>query len=307
MSIVFFGTAEFSLPSFKALISSKEEVRLVVTQPAKQKGRGRILSQPPIKDLADQYSIPVVQPQRIKDELFINKLRALSPEFIVVVAYGKILPKEILATPTRGCINIHASLLPKYRGAAPIQWALMKGESVTGITSILMNEELDSGDILLQRSLGIEDSDNSASLSLKLSELGAIVLIETIEGLRKGVIKPIPQTGEASYAPSLRKEDGKIDWNKSALELFNFIRAMYPWPSAYTFFGNERVKIIKAKPLEGRGISGRIEKASNSKLIIGTGQGLLLIEELQPEGKKVMKASSFLAGRKLKEGNDFFT
>lgn len=307
MSIVFFGTAEFSLPALKVLIASKEEIRLVVTQPAKQKGRGRIISHPPIKDLADQYGIPVLQPSTIRNEEFINKIKALSLEFIVLVAYGKILPKEILTIPRGGSINIHASLLPKYRGAAPIQWALIKGESVTGVTSILMNEELDAGDILLQKSISIEDSDTSASLSKKLSQLGAIVLIETLEGLRKGLIKPIPQRGDASYAPPLRKIDGKIDWNKPAVELFNFIRAMHPWPSAYTFFGEERIKIIKAKPIEGNGVAGRIEKASNGKLIIGTGQGLILIEELQPEGKKIMKVSSFLAGRKFNEGNDSFS
>lgn len=305
MSIIFFGTPDFAVPSLKALIEAKEDVQLVVTQPDKQKGRGHILSHPPVKDLSLSAYIPVVQPIKIRDDDFCRRLKNLTPEFIIAVAYGKLLPEIILSIPEKGCINIHASLLPKYRGAAPIQWSLINGESVTGITAMLMNEGLDTGDILLQKSIEIEETDNSKTLSLKLSHLGAMALIEAINGLRTGIIKPVPQIGESVYAPPLKKADGRIMWNKDARELFNFIRAMFPWPSAYTYLKNERIKIISAKPAAGEGVPGRIEKASQGILIVGTAGGLLSIEELQPDGKKIMSASAFLSGRKLKEHDAF--
>lgn len=310
MALIFFGTPQFAIPSLKALIEAKEKIALVVTQPDKMKGRGHILSAPPVKELALLHGIKVVQPINIKDENFYNDLKILSPEFIIVVAYGKILPDEILNIPKFGCINVHASLLPKYRGAAPIQWALINGEKVTGITTMLMDKGLDTGDVLLRSELKIEADDNSETLFKKLSELGAKTLIDTIKGMREGKIKPVPQIGEASYAPPLKKEDGKINWNKTADELFNFVRGMYPWPSAFCYLGNERIKIIKVKRqmTEDRGqketIPGRIVKASDGEIIVETGNGFLVIEELQPEGKKVMTAKAFLAGRRLKEGYD---
>lgn len=306
MSIIFFGTPDFAIPTLKSLIDSKEDIKLVVTQPDKQKGRGHKISSPPVKDLALSAGIPIIQPTQIGDDSFYQIISNIKPEFIIVVAYGKLLPKKILSIPEKGCINIHASLLPKYRGAAPIQWALINGESITGVTSMLMDEGLDTGDKLLQRSINIEESDNSKSLSEKLARLGSDVLIETIKGIRNGVIKPAPQVGEISYAPPFKKTDGRIIWDKNARELFNFIRAMYPWPSAFTYLKNERIKIIRAKPIGGEGIAGRIEKASDEKLIVGTGKGLLLIEELQPDGKRIMSASAFLSGRKLKEHQDAF-
>lgn len=305
MSIIFFGTPYFAIPSLNALIEAKESIMLVVTQPDKQKGRGHILTYPPVKDLSLSAGIPVIQPFKIRDDDFSRKLNDINPEFIIVAAYGKLLPEIILSIPEKGCINVHASLLPKYRGAAPIQWALINGESITGITTMLMNEGLDTGDILLQKNIEIEETDNSETLSKKLSQLGAVTLIETINGLRTGIIKPAPQIGEVVYAPPLKKTDGRIVWDKDANELFNFIRAMFPWPSAYTYLKNERIKIIRAKPIEGEGVAGRIEKASEGKLIIGTGRGLLSIEELQPDGKKIMSASAFLSGRKLKEQDVF--
>lgn len=307
MSIIFFGTPDFAIPSLNALIEAKEEIRLVVTQPDKQKGRGHILTHPPVKDLSLSAGIPVIQPVKIRDDDFIRKLNEINPEFIIVAAYGNLLPKTILSIPEKGCINIHASLLPKYRGAAPIQWALINGETITGITAMLMNEGLDTGDILLQKNIEIEETDNSETLSKKLSQLGAVTLIETINGLRTGIIKPLPQIGEATYAPPLNKADGRIMWDRDAKDLFNFIRAMFPWPSAYTCLKNERIKIIRAKPVEGEGVPGRIEKASEGVLLAGTGKGLLLIEELQPDGKKMMRSSAFLSGRKLREGHDIFS
>lgn len=313
MALIFFGTPQFAVPSLKALIDEKEDISLVVTQPDKVKGRGHILSAPPVKELALSNNIKVFQPLKIRDEDFYKELRSVNPEFIIVVAYGKILPKEILDMPKFGCINVHASLLPKYRGAAPIQWALLRGEKVTGVTTMLMDEGLDTGDVLLKSELEIKDDDNTETLFEKLSGVGAKNLIETIKGMRKGKIKPMPQTGDVSYAPPLKKEDGKMDWNRPAGELFHFVRGMYPWPSAFCYFNSERIKVIKVRrqTTEVRSqktmVPGRIFKASNGELIVETGKGLLFIEGLQPEGKKAMSAASFLAGRKLREGHDTFS
>ncbi len=307
MALIFFGTPNFAVPSLKALIDEKEDVALVVTQPDKVKGRGHILSAPPVKELALSNNIKVIQPLKIRGENFYNELRAINPEFIIVVAYGKILPEEILNLPKFGSINVHASLLPKYRGAAPIQWALLNGERITGVTTMLMDKGLDTGDVLLKSELEIKDDDNTETLFEKLSAVGAKTLIETIKGMRAGNIKPVPQAGEATYAPPLKKEDGKIDWNKTAQELFNFVRGMYPWPSAFCYLNNERIKITKVRPVAGQGNPGMIEKAEGERLFVGTGEGLLSIEELQPEGKKAMPAASFLAGRKLREGHDTFS
>ena len=310
MALIFFGTPQFAVPSLKALIDEKEDIALVVTQPDKVKGRGHMLSSPPVKELALSYGLKVLQPNKIRDEDFYNELRSIAPEFIIVIAYGKILPEEILNMPKFGCINVHASLLPKYRGAAPIQWALINGEKVTGITTMLMDKGLDTGDILLRSELEIKADDNSETLFKKLSELGAKTLIGTIKGMREGKIKPVPQTGEASYAPPLKKEDGKIDWNRSAEELFNFARGMYPWPSAFCYFNDERIKIVRSRKSKFRSqkeaVPGRVVKAFDGEIIVETGDGFLVIEELQPEGKKVMSAKAFLAGRKLKEGYDRF-
>lgn len=301
MQIVFFGTPEFAIPSLKALLLSENNIIAVVTQPDKRKGRNRILSPPPVKELAIEKGITVFQPANIKEPSFIDTLINLKPEVIVVVAYGKILPRQILKIPPFGCINVHASLLPKYRGAAPIQWAIIKGETRTGITTMLMDEGLDTGDILLRQDTAILDDDNSETLSRRLAELGSTLLIKTLKGLSSGTIKPVPQTGTPSYAPPLKKEDGRIVWNKSAREIFNFVRGMYPWPCAHCYLKGERIKITKVKIIEGAGVAGRIEK-SGDNLIVGTGEGLISILELQPEGKKPMSAKAFLLGRSLKEG-----
>lgn len=312
MALIFFGTPQFAVPSLKALIDEKEDIALVVTQPDKVKGRGHILSSPPVKELARSFGLKVVQPNKIRDEDFYNELRSIAPEFIIVVAYGKILPEEILNMPKSGCINVHASLLPKYRGAAPVQRALINGEKITGITTMLMDKGLDTGDVFLKAELEIRDDDTSETLSKKLSELGAKTLIQTIKGVREGRIKPTPQTGEVSYAPPLKKEDGKIDWNRTAEELFNFVRGVYPWPSAFCYLNDERIKIIRVRSQKSeiksqkKIVPGLIVKASDGELIVETGKGFLVIEELQPEGKRVMSAAAFLAGRKLKEGYERF-
>jgi methionyl-tRNA formyltransferase len=305
MRIVFFGTPTFAVLSLKALLQSGEEIVAVVTQADKKRGRDRIPSSPPVKEFALQSGIKVLQPTNMKDPTFLNELSVMEPEIIVVVAYGKILPLPILSLPPFGCINVHASLLPKYRGAAPIQWALINGERKTGVTTMLMNEGLDTGNILLQEETEIADEDNAETLSQRLSEIGASLLMKTIKGIKDGSLKPIPQGGTPSYAPPLKKEDGRIDWSKSATEIFNYVRGMYPWPCAYCYFNKERIKITRVKVLEGSGMPRRVEKVSKCELIVGTGKGLLSIIELQPEGKKLMSATAFLQGRRVKEGSYF--
>jgi len=304
MRIIFFGTPAFAIPSLTALLHSGEEVLAVVTQPDKRKGRGRVSSSPPVKELAIDKGIKVLQPINIKDPLFLGDLSNIMPELIVVVAYGKILPAQILKLPSHGCINVHASLLPKYRGAAPIQWAIINGDKKTGITTMLMDEGLDTGNILLQEETEIHDDDNAEILCKRLAELGASMLVKTIKGIKDGFIKPTPQAGTPSYAPTFKKGDGRLNWSMTAREIFNFIRGMYPWPCAYCYLNKERIKITRAKVLEGTGSPGRIEK-TGEKFIAGTGEGLILIIELQPEGKKPMSAKAFLQGRRLKEGAFF--
>ena len=304
MRIIFFGTPAFAIPSLVALLQSEEEVIAVVTQPDKKKGRGRVSSPSPVKELAIDRGIKILQPVSIKDPLFLNGLSKIMPEIIVVVAYGKILPAQILRLPSHGCINVHASLLPKYRGAAPIQWAIINGEKKTGITTMLMDEGLDTGNILLQEETEISSDDNAETLGNKLAEIGASLLIRTIKGIRSGYIKPIPQKGTPGYAPPLKKEDGRLNWSKTATEIFNFVRGMYPWPCAYCYLNKERIKITRVKMLEGSGIPRRVEK-TGEELIVGTGEGLISVIELQPEGKIPMSAKAFLQGRRLKEGAFF--
>jgi methionyl-tRNA formyltransferase len=305
LKIIFFGTPEFAVPSLKALLNSKHEILAVVTQPDRRSGRGRHIKPSPVKNEAEKAGLLILQPQKIKEPDFIDKLKRLNPPVIVVVAYGQILPPEIIHLPEYGCVNVHASILPKYRGAAPINWAIINGETTTGITTILMDEGMDTGPVLLQEETEIKPDDTAGTLSQRLSEIGASLLIRTLEGLVHGSIKPVPQTGEATYAPILKKSDGVIQWSKSAQEISNFVRGMNPWPGAYCFMNNERFKIFKAIPFSGNGKPGVIVKVTKDELLVGTGKGRLSIKEIQPSGKPVMPVKAFLQGRKLKEGMRF--
>jgi len=305
MHIVFFGTPLFAAPSLKALIQAGEEIPAVVTQPDKKKGRGHLLSISPVKEFAVKNNIRVLQPEKMKDAVFLNELSSIRPELIVVVAYGKILTEDILRLSELGCINVHASLLPKYRGAAPIAWAIINGEKKTGITTMLMDKGLDTGDILLQEELDISSEDSAETLSNKLSELGAALLLETISGIKDGSLKPHKQTGDVTYAPIIQKKDGLINWSMKASELSNFVRGMYPWPGAYCYLNGEMIKLINVRAIEGSGVAGRIEKAHEGEFIAGTGKGLLSIVELQPQNKKVMTAKAFLQGRDINKGMYF--
>ena len=304
MRIIFFGTPEFAVPSLQALIESGEEIVSVITQPDRVKGRGHRLSQPPVKEYALSKGIPVIQPSSIRTPDFHEKISGLMPDVIVVVAYGKILPPSLLNLPPHGCVNVHASLLPEYRGAAPIQWALINGEEKTGITTILMDEGLDTGDTLLTEEVGIAEEDNAYTLARRLSQIGASLLIRTLTGLKDKIIRPVPQSGKATYAPPLKKENGRIKWSLSAREIFNLVRGTYPWPGAYCYLNGEKLHIIKAKVAEHshKGTVGRIEQISGSGVLVSTGKGTLAITEVKPEGKKIMTASAFVNGRRLKEG-----
>ena len=303
------GTPEFAAPSLKTLIAAGEDVAAVVTQPDKPKGRGKHLSPPPVKELALKYNIPVLQPEKIRDEAFINIIQKLRPDIIVVIAYGKILPKAILDIPPKGCINVHASLLPKYRGAAPINWAIINGEKETGITTMLMDEGMDTGDILLTERVEIQDNDTTDSVYEKLKDIGANLLIKTISGLKKGMGRTIDQDDSyATYAPMLKKEDGRIDWAIKPEEIRNLIRGMYPWPGAYTRWEGKQLKIFKAQVASEERTSeepGVIIKTSTDGIYVATGAGILLITELQPENKSKMSASEFIKGYKIGKGQIF--
>ena len=279
----------------------------VVTQPDKATGRGRLRSQPPVKELALSKGIQVMQPQNIRIDAFLEELSLLKPEMIAVVAYGKILPPAVLKLPPMGCVNAHASLLPAYRGAAPIQWAIIKGETRTGITTMLMDEGLDTGDILLQNETDILDEDNGLTLGKRLSEMGASLLADTLEGLKAGTVNPRPQAGEPSFAPPLKKDDGKIDWSLPAKSVFDLIRGTYPWPGAYCYLNGTRLVVLRAKvpDYEKTGGPGRIEAIGSDGVLVSTGKGILSIMEVKPEGKNSMPAASFMHGRRLKEGAFF--
>ncbi len=296
MSIIFFGTPEFAIPSLERLILHQEDIALVVTQPDKTGGRGHRVIPPPVKVFAAERKIPIMQPESIKDRELIKRLKAISPEFIIVVAYGKILPEEVLNIPEKGCINLHASLLPRYRGAAPIQWAIIKGERETGVTTMLMDEGLDTGPILLQKKEPILMDDTAGTLSVRLAQRGADLLVQTVKGLRRGEIKPRAQTGKPTFAPPLKRSDGLIDWNMTAIEIFNRIRGLQPWPGAYTYLRGRVLKIKKVDIEDGSGEPGRVVYKDKSNLIVATSEGLIRILELQLEGKKAMDIRAFLQG-----------
>jgi methionyl-tRNA formyltransferase len=301
MRIVFFGTPEFAVPSLSALLDSGEEVAAVITQPDKRKGRDRAATASPVKELALGKGLKTLQPRNLREPELLHELAHITPDVFVVVAYGKILPSTILAIPSYGCINVHASLLPHYRGAAPIQWAILKGERKTGVTTMLMDEGLDTGAILLREEIAIAADDTAETLSKKLSALGASVLMKTIARIKEGALTPVPQSGSPSFAPPLKKEDGKIVWSTSAAEISNFVRGMYPWPGAYCYLNRQRIKITRVTALPGTGMPGRIEK-TDGEFIVGSGSGLIAILELQPEGKRLMTAQEFLQGRRVQEG-----
>ncbi|MBI5286129.1 MAG: methionyl-tRNA formyltransferase [Deltaproteobacteria bacterium] len=303
--IVFFGTPSFAVPSLDAIIKAGEDVVAVVTQPDRPKGRGRILTPSPVKELAMQHKIPILQPERIRDGVFVKRLKELATDFIVVVAYGNILPKMILDIPPFGCVNLHASLLPRYRGAAPVNWAIINGERETGVTTMLMDEGMDTGPILLSERLLIANDDTAETLGNRLAKSGAGLLLKTLVGLRHATIKPIPQDHtQATYAPMLKKEGGHIDWCKGAEEIRNLVRGLIPWPGAYTSWKEMRWNIYGGEVVrsETKARPGTILRTSPEGIEVATGKGIFLITELQLEGKKRMKVSEFLRGYRVEAG-----
>jgi methionyl-tRNA formyltransferase len=312
LRIIFMGTAELSCASLDKLARTQNfQIAAVVTQPDRPKGRELKPQSSPVKTLALELELPVLQPSRARDEKFIAELRAWRPDLIVVVAYGQILPPTVLELPRFGCLNLHASLLPKYRGAAPIQWALLNGEAETGVTIMKMDAGLDTGGILAQRRTPVQPEDNAATLHDRLARLGAELLVQTIPDYAAGKIQPRPQPAEGvSHAPKIKKEDGRIDWNRPAREIWNRLRAFTPWPGAFTFLSArpepQLLKIWKAEIMERSGEAGTILAAEKNGIIVGCGEHALRILELQIAGGRRMNAAEFLAGHALLAGGKFF-
>ena len=332
LKILFMGTAELSCASLQALADDKKfHVAAVVTQPDKPKGRDLKLQPSPVKALALKLGLPVLQPARAREEKCVAEFRELKPDLIVVVAYGQILPPAILDLPPHGCLNVHTSLLPKYRGAAPIQWAIANGDTETGVTIMKMDAGLDTGPVVSQRRTAILPSDDSATLHDRLAQLGAELLVQTIPDYLAGKIQPVAQPVEgANYAAKIKKEDGRIDWSQPAQTIWNRLRAFTPWPGAFTFLAGARtarpreaethkqpahvpvpgdvvpppqlLKIWQAEPVEKSGGAGEILSADKTGIIVGCGQNALRILELQREGGRRMNAAEFLAGHALKTG-----
>jgi methionyl-tRNA formyltransferase len=305
MRIVFMGTPVFALPSLARLIETEQEIVAVITQPDKPRGRGLKVSPAPVKVSAEAAGLPVYQPKSLKSPSFLELLQGLRPDLVLVVAYGKFLPDTILNLPRLDCVNVHPSLLPKYRGAAPIQWALLNGETHTGVSTISMAQEMDAGDIFLQRSIPVEPADTYVSLNAKLSRLAAQLVIETISGLAKGELKPTPQAPEeVSFAPRLKKEQGRIDWRQPASYIERQLRALNPWPSTYTHWQGRRLKILEAGIAAGenRERPGTIISIMPAGWLVSCGQGIVLITFVQPENGRIMSAHDFSLGHKLAIG-----
>lgn len=299
------GTPEFAVPALRALHENGQDVALVVTQPDRPKGRGRKVIPPPVKEVAVSFGYEINQPASIRTDEFADHMAKYKPDIIVVVAYGHIIPKNILAIPKIATINIHASLLPKYRGPAPIQWAIINGEKETGVTIILMDEGLDTGDILLSSKVEIFPDDTSGTLHDRLSALGADLLIQTIKSFETGNINPIPQDNtQATYAPILKKNDGRMNWEMPAQTLEAFIRGMTPWPGAFTFHDNKRLKIFKARSIiiDTVETPGTVIKRFPDELCVATGKGVLSLIKIQSESGKRLLIKDFLRGYKIPPG-----
>ena len=321
MKIVFMGTPDFAVPALKALAeSAKHEVSLVVTQPDRPRGRSGKPAPSDVKLCAEQYGIPVFQPEKVREEASVERLRRENADIFVVAAFGQLLPKTILEMPRFGCINIHGSLLPAYRGAAPVQWAVLDGQKEAGDTIMQMNEGLDTGDILMQESIPLSADETAGSLYDKLSSMGGPLLLKALDAIEEGNVTPVPQGDSGThYAKMLRKEMGNIDWTKSAEEIGRLVRGLNPWPSAYTHWNGKMLKIWMAEPVTQEELSalgcdekngmdlkeaqpGTVMIVTKDTLMVQTGNGLLALTELQMEGKKRMPVQAFLMGCRLQTG-----
>lgn len=302
MKTVFMGTPDFAVPCLKSVIAAGHSVEAVFTQPDKPKGRGYVLTPPPVKSAALEAGIPVFQPATLKDGEALRILSEISPDVIVVVAYGKLLPKEILELPKYGCVNVHASLLPRHRGASPIQWSIVCGDKVTGVTTMLMDIGMDTGDMLETVSTPIDPDENCESLHDRLSEMGAKLIVSTLKGLEDGSITPTPQPEEGvTKAPIIKKEMGHLDFSKPACELHNLVRGFNPWPAAYFMLEGKRCKVYKTALSDMSGRPGEVLESSG-RLIIGCGEKALELIDIQLEGGKRMTADKLLLGHPVKQG-----
>lgn len=303
MRIIFMGTPEFACPTLRTLIERGENVVAVVTQPDRPKGRGQQTLPPPVKVVAEGHGIPVLQPVKVRLPESIEQIRALEPDLIVVIAFGQILPKALLDIPKHGCINVHASLLPRYRGAAPLNWCIINGETETGVTTMMMDVGLDTGDMLLKSATPIDPDEDTQSLHDRMSLLGAELLARTLDRLKAGELVPEKQDDSLTcYAAMMKKEDGLIDWTRSAQQIKNQVRGMTPWPGAFSFLDDKLLKVYKVQTASGSGTPGTVVAAGRDGIEVACGEGSLLIRELQLEGKKRMAAGDFLAGFKVQPG-----
>lgn len=308
MRIIFMGTPDFSVPTLESLIASRHEIIAVVTQPDKPKGRGKEVQMTPVKETALQHGIPVYQPVRAREASFVEEMRSLAPDVMVVIAFGQILSKELLEVPGLGCVNIHASLLPKYRGATPIQWAVINGDQETGITTMMMDVGMDTGDMLEKLVIPLEEKETGGSLFDRMSLLGGDLILSTLDKLEDGTLVRIPQNHEeATHVKKIEKSMGDIDWTMEAAAIERLIRGLNPWPSAYTRWNGRMLKIWEADvEADGQaGEAGEVLAAAGSDLRVQTGSGILNIRSLQPEGKKRMDTAAFLRGYPVKAGERF--
>ncbi|MGB7759258.1 MAG: methionyl-tRNA formyltransferase [Bryobacteraceae bacterium] len=302
MRLAFLGTPAFAVPTLERLVERGHQVLAAVTQPDRPKGRGQALAQSPVKDAALRFGVPVYQPERVKRAEAVDYLRALAPEAMVVVGYGQIIPQSIIDIPPLGILNVHASLLPKYRGAGPIQWAIVNGETTTGVTIMRIDAGLDTGPMLLQAETAIGAGETAADLGRRLSVMGADLLVEALAALAAGSIFPQPQdNAQATYAPMLKKEDGRIDWTRSAVRIHNQVRGMQPWPGAYSTFRGAALHVWRARPVEAAAGHPPGALASIKPLLVACGAGALELVEVQMEGRKRMPAADFANGHRLVE------
>ncbi|MCE3223274.1 MAG: fmt [Nitrospira sp.] len=299
------GTPAFAVPSLEALVKSEDQVVGVVTQPDRPKGRGQEIIPPPIKVVCQREGIPLLQPSKMKAPEFLEALRQWKPDVITVTAFGRILPPAILTLPPRGCINVHGSLLPKYRGAGPVQWAVIRGERETGITTMLMDEGMDTGAMLLQERVVIHPNDTAGTLAPRLAEVGGRLLVETLRQLKAGTLKPQPQDhSQATLAPLLKKEDGLIDWTWPARDIANRVRGLSPWPGAYTYVNGERWilwRLAVSEEPQGE-TAGVVTKVAKDRIDVATGDGTIQILEIQPSNSRRMTVTQYLAGHRLAVG-----
>lgn len=305
MKVVFMGTPDFAVPCLEKLFEANYEIPLVITQPDKPKGRGKSIAFPPVKEKAIELDLKVCQPQNVNSPEMVSILQDINPDVIAVVAFGQILKEDVLNLPRYGCINVHASLLPQYRGAAPINWVIINGENKTGITTMKMDRGLDTGDMLVKKEIPIEDKDNAGDLHDKLMALGAEVLLDTLKAIKNDEITPTPQNNSlSSYAPIMSKELGRINWNLTAEEIKNLVRGTFPWPGAYFIYGDYHVKVLEVEACEAfkEGKPGEVVKVDNKGIYINTKSGCLVIKKLQFPGKKKMYIEDFLRGNNFDIG-----